>query len=43
MLTQANLLLLVVTSSERILRAVVDEKAPLAVQLVFQLFFGLRV
>jgi len=32
-----------VTSSGRILRAAVDEKAPLPVQFVFQLFFGFRV
>jgi len=36
-------LLVVVTSSGRILRTAVDEKAPLAVQLVFQLFFGLCI
>jgi len=32
-----------VTSSGRILRAAVYEKAPLPIQFVFQLFFGLRV
>jgi len=32
-----------VTSSGRILGAAVDEKAPLPVQFVFQLFFGFRV
>jgi len=33
----------IVACSGRILRATVDEKAPLAVQLVFQLFFGFRI